>query len=159
MRSIAFLTPLLTVIIAAAACAQDTPVYFAPESGPARAGLRPDGFEVRNATVAMQAVFKNGSLDRLEFQNTTELNLPSLHVLPFVLLLGDGSLLQATTMKVVSAPKVVELGAMPAAPPGWHLSTSPSKLRPRPGSRSWRISTTRRRAGSRCCRACAVAIS
>ena len=42
-----------------------------------------------------------------------------------------------------------------AAPPGPLPSTSRSKWRRRPGFRLWRISTTRRRAASKCCPGCA----
>jgi dihydroorotase len=53
----------------------------------------------------------------------------------------------------------VRVGRNAGAPPARRRSTSRSKWQRRAGCRSWRISTTRHRAGSKCFRACAVAIS
>lgn len=95
--------------------AEDTPVYFSPDPGVAHAEVAISGFTVRNAVVAMSAQMSGNHVDGLDFQQLNINGISVAHMLPFVLLLGDGSVLAAADMKMLSAPRVVELSARPTA--------------------------------------------
>jgi hypothetical protein len=95
--------------------AQDTPVYFAPEPGAASAEARPDDFRVQNAAVLLSGHISNGYLDRLAFQNRMVGGIQQVPLLPFAILLGDGSVLPASGMKITEAPRMMELAALPDA--------------------------------------------
>src|SRR6516162_7547071 len=98
-----------TMCLSGLAQAQDTPVYFAPDPGVAQAEVRQDGFAVWNRAVSMSAVVADGRLDWLEFENRLVSGISPERLIPFVLLLGDGSVLRAAEMKMAVAPRRVEL--------------------------------------------------
>jgi hypothetical protein len=107
----------LAALFSVAVClfAEDTPVYFSPDPGVAKADLLADGFELRNAAVSLRGRVIGGHLEKLDFQNRMVGGMQQLPMLPFALLLGDGSVVQASGMRVVSAPKMVDLRAEPGA--------------------------------------------
>src|SRR6516162_3820203 len=89
--------------------AQDTPVYFAPDPGVAQAEVSQDGFALWNEAVSMSTLVANVRLNWLEFQNRLVSGTSPEPLIPFVLLLGDGSVLRASEMKMVVASRLVEL--------------------------------------------------
>jgi hypothetical protein len=91
--------------------AQDTPVYFAPDPGVAQAEVSQDGFALWNEAVSMSTLVANVRLNWLEFQNRLVSGTSPEPLIPFVLLLGDGSVLRASEMKMVVASRLVELDA------------------------------------------------
>lgn len=95
--------------------AQDTPVYFAPDPGATQADVREDGFALWNRAVSLSALVTNGHLDWLEFQNRLIRGTSPERLTPFVLLLGDGSVLRASEMKMAITPRQVELDAQEGA--------------------------------------------
>ncbi|HZD32367.1 MAG TPA: enterotoxin [Candidatus Angelobacter sp.] len=95
--------------------AQDTPVFFAPDPGAAQADVRQDGFALRNAAVSLSARLADGKLESLAFQNRMVGGIQQVALLPLALLLGDGTVVTATGMKIGSAPKLVDLAALPDA--------------------------------------------
>ncbi len=101
--------------LAVCGCAEDTPVYFSPDPGLASVEVRPDGFAMRNAAVSLTALVSGGHLERLDFLNRMVGGLQQVPILPFALLLGDGSVVPASGMKIVAAPKIVELTGQPGA--------------------------------------------
>src|SRR5215467_7193971 len=101
----------IAVLLAGCVFAQDTPVYFAPDPGPAQADVRQDGFAIWNRAVGISVLVTSGRLAWLEFQDRIISGTPPERLTPFVLLLSDGSGLTASEMKMVLAPKQVELGA------------------------------------------------
>jgi hypothetical protein len=95
--------------------AQDTPVYFAPVPGVSKAEVRADGFVLWNAVVSLRASVSGDRVEGLEFQPLNFPNVSQERLQPFTLLLGDGTVLPASAMKFVAAPKLVELTAHPTA--------------------------------------------
>jgi hypothetical protein len=55
--------------LAGASWAQDTPVYFAPDPGPAKAEIRANGFALWNGTLSIAALTSGGHVDEVQFQN------------------------------------------------------------------------------------------
>ena len=100
------------LLLAGGASAQDTPVYFAPDPGVVKGEIRPDSFVLRNNSVWLRVDMKSGRVEVLEFQNVMPKGSVSQHILPFVLLLGDGSVLPASGLKTVAAPRLVDLTAV-----------------------------------------------
>jgi hypothetical protein len=109
LRSFALVA--IVLLLAGYVSAQDTAVYFAPDPGPAEGEVRQDGFALWNRAVGMSSVVTNGRLDWMEFQNRVMSGAAPERLTPFVLLLGDGSVLTASEMKMTVAPKLVELDA------------------------------------------------
>ncbi|MFZ1133804.1 MAG: hypothetical protein WAN69_02585 [Candidatus Korobacteraceae bacterium] len=102
--------------LAGAAWSQDTPVYFAPEPGVAKSEVRTDRFVLQNAAVAISAQISGSHVEEIEFRNlNVSGSAKPTRVLPFVLLLGDGTVLSASDMKIIAVPKLVELDGHPGA--------------------------------------------
>jgi hypothetical protein len=95
--------------------AEDTPVYFSPDPGVARAEVRADGFELRNAAVSISGHVLASHLEGLDFQIRMVGGIQQVPILPFAFLLRDASVVTANGMKIVIAPKLVELQAEPGA--------------------------------------------
>ena len=95
--------------------AQDRAVYFTPDPGVAQAEVRQDGFALWNRAVSMSTLVASGRLDGLEFQNRLVSGTSPEPLIPFVFLLGDGSVLRASEMKMVVAPRLVELDVQESA--------------------------------------------
>jgi hypothetical protein len=112
---LASLVFLIALFPAAALCATDTPVYFAPEPGVAKAEVNRDGFSIANHVLRMSWKNSVDGVHGLEFADAIAHRATPAQPLPFVLLLGDGSVLTSSDMTVVEAPKVVELAAQPDA--------------------------------------------
>jgi hypothetical protein len=91
--------------------AQDTPVYFAPDPGVARGKIQPNGFVMWNGGVSLSASFSSSHVDGLEFQTLIPNGIAPQKALPFVLLLGDGSVLPASALKITTPPKLIELAS------------------------------------------------
>src|SRR5271169_3122913 len=106
---------LAALCVAGVASAQDTPVYFSPDPGAAKGEVRLDGFTLSNAAVSMSGRIVGGHVERLDFQNRMVGGNQQVSMLPFALLLGDASVIPATGMKIVAAPKLVALDAQPDA--------------------------------------------
>jgi len=102
-------------LVSAAACSQDTPVYFSPDPGVAQVEVRPDGFALWNAALSMSGRILGGHVEGLEFRDSMVNGTAQERMLPFVLLLGDGSVVPATGMKIAAAPKVLHLEAQAGA--------------------------------------------
>jgi len=107
----AFILVMIALALAGCALALDTPVYFSPDPGVAKCKIRRDGFVLRNATVSLDASISGGQVDTLAFNNLIPNETTPQKMLPFVLLLGDGSVLSASKLKVVVPPKLVDLTA------------------------------------------------
>src|SRR5450755_2692068 len=110
-----FVLAVVALLLSLGAWAQDTPVYFAPDPGVATGEVRPDGFALSNAAVSVNGRISGGHLESLAFQNRMVGGIEQVRLLPFALLLGDASVIPASGMKIVSAPKIVELAVQPDA--------------------------------------------
>ncbi len=97
------------------AWAQDTPVYFAPDPGVVKGEMSSEGFTLSNAAVSMSGRVSGGHLEGLAFQNRMVGGIRQVSLLPFALLLGDASIVTASGMRIVAAPRIVELAAQPDA--------------------------------------------
>jgi len=102
-----FLTPTLW--------AQDTSVYFAPDPGVAKADANQNAFSVSNTVLSMSWRLADGHVQGAEFKDQLAHRAQAAQAVPFSLILGDGSVLPASSMKMVAAPKVVTLDAYPDA--------------------------------------------
>ena len=115
-RSVVLAALLAASGLAGAAWSQDTPVYFAPEPGVAKSEVRTDRFVLQNAAVAISAQISGSHVEQIEFRNlNVNGSAKPTRVLPFVLLLGDGTVLSASDMKIIAVPKLVELDGHPGA--------------------------------------------
>jgi hypothetical protein len=101
----------LSVTLCLTASAQDTPVYFSPQPGSANAQLQPDGFEISNAVVSVKVQTSDGHVKTLQFRNLLATDSSPVAMLPFALLLGDGRIVTASSMKMAAAPRIVDLRA------------------------------------------------
>ena len=111
-----FLCFLVALLLAAPALgAQDTPVYFAPSPGPARAEAHSSGFSVWNAVLGMSWKFTSTQVEGLEFRDLVQHHTLPAQSLPWSLILGDGSVIPASAMKLTVPPKVIELPVEPLA--------------------------------------------
>ncbi len=104
----------LAVIVAAlllSLCSQaeDTPVYFSPDPGAANVEVRPDGFLLHNAAVSLSGRVSGGHVQAPTFLNRMVGGIQQVPMLPFALLLGDGTVLPATRMKIVLSPRAIAL--------------------------------------------------
>ena len=106
---LASLVFLVALFPAAARCATDTPVYFAPEPGAAKAEANRDGFSIANAVLRMSWRTSADGMHGLEFTDAITHRTISAQPVPFILLFGDGSVLAASEMAVVQEPKIVDL--------------------------------------------------
>ena len=107
-----FLIAFLTLLTLAAA--QTTPVYFAPDPGPAHAQSVPDGVAMSNSVVTLLAPVNGKRLGGLRF--TDRLAQQSLaQADPFVLILRDGTILRASDLDVIGAPAIAALKPEPNA--------------------------------------------
>src|SRR5512146_1181722 len=95
-----FLLALLTLTTLAAA--QTTPVYFAPDPGPARVETVADAGQVENEVLRFSVGEKGNRLGSIEF--TDKMSSQGLEqAAPFVLILGDGTILRASDLEVVGS--------------------------------------------------------
>jgi hypothetical protein len=101
----------LSSALCLAAWPKDTPVYFSPQPGPARALLQPDGFEILNAAVSLKVQISAGHVKALQFRNLVAPHQPLATMLPFALLLGDGHIVIASSMQMTAVPRVTDLRA------------------------------------------------
>ena len=106
---------ILAVFLTVAALAQDTPVYFSPQPGTAKAELRRDGFTVRNDVLSFNVQISAGQVKVLQFRNLMSRDAASVAILPFALLLGDGRILSGQEMPTTGAPTVTDLTTDPNA--------------------------------------------
>ena len=90
-------------------------MYFAPVPGVSKTEVRADGFVLWNAVVSLRASVSGDRVEGLEFQPLNFRNVSQERLQPFTLLLGDGTVLPASTMKFVAAQKIVELTTHPTA--------------------------------------------
>ena len=95
--------------------AQHTPVYFAPEPGVAQAEVNSDGFSLSNNVLRVSWTVANRHIQGAEFETLIDHRGLPAQAVPFTLLLRDGTLESGSTMKMVSAPKVITLDAHPDA--------------------------------------------
>jgi len=86
-------------------------VYVVPDPGPARGEIEADGFVLRNASVSLSASVSGGHVESLEFKDLIPNETAPQKMLPFVLLLGDGSVLSGSELKIITPPKLVDLTA------------------------------------------------
>ena len=110
-----FLAALLTLANPTGLYAQATPVYFAPDPGIAKVEINREGFSVSNAVLSMSWRVAGGGVEGVEFRDNLAHRVLPGQVLPFVLILGDGSVLPASEMRMIEAPRVVDLDANPGA--------------------------------------------
>ncbi len=96
---------------AACVCAEDTPVYFSPEPGAATVEVRPDGFVLRNSAVSLSGRVSDGHLETPAFLNRMVGGIQQVPMLPFTLLLRDGTVVSATQMKIVAPQRAIDLAA------------------------------------------------
>ncbi|HVP55935.1 MAG TPA: enterotoxin [Candidatus Eisenbacteria bacterium] len=99
----------VALCLAGASQAQDTPVYFAPDAGAPRSEVTSNGFVLWNTVVSLSASISGHRVEELEFQALNFHNAAQERILPFTLLLGDGSVLTASDLKMVAPPKVIDL--------------------------------------------------
>ena len=105
----------IALVSAAGLFAQDTPVYFAPDPGVAKVEVGTSGFSVSNSVLSMSWKVADGKTSGLEFKDQLAHRITPAQSIPFSLILGDGSVIPASAMKMVEAPKAVSLDAHPDA--------------------------------------------
>jgi hypothetical protein len=91
--------------------AEDTPVYFPFDPGIAKVEVSKGGFTLWNGAVSLGVSLSGGRFDSMEYQNLSGHNLAVTQMLPFGLLLGDGTVLSASFLRIVAAPRAIELVA------------------------------------------------
>ena len=106
---------LLAMLLCRALWAQDTPVYFDADPGLARLGSGPEGFWLSNAALRLSVKVSGSRVTGLEFENLLARTGSLAAMLPFTLLLGDGSVLPASALRMLGEPKVVEVDPQPDA--------------------------------------------
>src|ERR1022692_518645 len=106
---------LFALFLAVGLSAQDTPVYFAPDPGVAKVEVSPSGFSVSNFVLSMNWTIAGGGITALEFKDQLAHRTIPAQSIPFSLILGDGSVIPASAMKMAGAPRVVSLDAHPDA--------------------------------------------
>src|ERR1035441_182928 len=97
----------IALVFAAGLFAQDTPVYFAPDPGVAKVEMSPTGFSVSNTVLNMSWKVADGRIARLEFKDQLAHRTIPAQSIPFSLILGDGSVIPASAMKMAGAPRMV----------------------------------------------------
>jgi hypothetical protein len=103
------------LFLAAGLWAQDTPVYFAPDPGAAKVEVGSSGFSISNFVLSMSWKITGGRIAGLEFKDQLAHRTLAAPAIPFSLILGDGSVIPASAMRMVDAPKVVDLDGHPDA--------------------------------------------
>lgn len=105
------------LLFPASLLAADTPVYFDPSPGIAKAEVNREGFSVANDVLRIRWKIADGKIEGLDFSELITLHALTAQSIPFTLLLGDGSILSSSVMKVVAHPQLVDLPAQPGALP------------------------------------------
>src|SRR5579864_1453622 len=105
----------LLIIASTSAAQTTTPVFFEPNPGVAQAHITANGFSLSNSALRATWQVSNDKFSGGEFRDLLAQKSLGAPVNPFVLLLSDGHILTASDMQVVSAPKLEELKANPAA--------------------------------------------
>ena len=95
----------------AGARAQESPVYFAPDPGVARAEVTRSGFSLSNAVLSMSWTVTAGRVEGLALKNLISTRTTTAQARPFVIILGDGSVMSAAAMRAAGPPAVVDLPA------------------------------------------------
>jgi hypothetical protein len=106
---------LSTLLLAAGLLAQDTPVYFSPDPGIAKVEASASGFSVSNSVLSMSWKIADGRVEGVEFKDQLSHRTLAAQAIPFSLILGDGSVMPSSAMKMLELPKVVDLDAHPDA--------------------------------------------
>ena len=114
---LAYFAFFLALLFPAALCSADTPVYFAPDPGSARAEVNREGFSLENSVLRVRWNATGEGVEGLDFTDLITRRTSSAQRQPFTLLLGDGSILSSSAMKVVEGAHLVELAAQPGALP------------------------------------------
>lgn len=105
----------LAIFAAVRMYAQDTPVYFAPSPGVAKADVGPSGFSVSNSILRMSWKIVGAHAEGAEFKDLLSHQTITVQPRPFTLILDDGSVIPASAMKMMGAPEVIELVTHPDA--------------------------------------------
>lgn len=114
-RSILRLFLLPVLLFVSALWAQDTPVYFGGDPGFAKAESGREGFGLSNGALHLVVQVSGGRITGLEFANLLARTDSLAAVLPFTLLLGDGTVLPASALKILAEPKFIEVEPQPDA--------------------------------------------
>ncbi len=115
VRSIPRLLLSLAMLFGSVLWAQDTPVYFEGDPGLARSGSGPGGFGLFNAALHLNVKVFGSHVTGLEFENLLARTSSLAAMLPFTLLLGDGSVLPASALKMLGEPRFTEVDPHPDA--------------------------------------------
>ena len=85
LASLAFF---LALLFPAALCSADTPVYFAPDPGSARAEVNREGFSLENSVLRVRWNATGEGVEGLDFTDLITRRTSSAQRQPFTLLLG-----------------------------------------------------------------------
>jgi hypothetical protein len=100
---------LVALWLPAMAGAETSPVYFAPDPGAARVAVGASVFSVSNATLGLSWTSVNGRVRGQRFENRlSHRDLPAQPA-PFVIVLSDGRVLAADTLRASGPPRAVDL--------------------------------------------------
>jgi hypothetical protein len=106
---------IVACLLAGGLWAQNTPVYFAPNPGSARADASPSGFTLSNAVLSASWKLSGEALRGSEFKDLLIGHIYPAQTLPFTILFSDGRVLTAAGMHMVAPPEVVALDPHPKA--------------------------------------------
>jgi hypothetical protein len=95
--------------------APDTPIYFAPEPGAGKAQADAAGFSVSNAVLEMRWRVSGSAVEGSEFKDQIEHRDRRGPSVPWLVILGDGTVVTPSALRLASAPKVIELAGQPDA--------------------------------------------
>jgi len=111
---------LAAIAVAAAAQLQDTPVYFAPDPGYAKVSFGHDGsISLFNDLLRTVVRIVSGHVTGITVANLsapTKNSAEPESLLPFTLIVGDGTILPATSLKLLGEPHFENLDPRPDAP-------------------------------------------
>lgn len=116
-RGAALVVLLMVLLPCLALCATDTPVYFAPDPGTAKAEVNVQEFSIGNNVLHLRWKVADGAIAGAEFTDLIARRTLAAQPALFTVLLGNGTILSASAMKMVEPPRVVDLPAQPAALP------------------------------------------
>jgi hypothetical protein len=108
---------LITMLFPAALLAADTPVYFTPNPGSAKAEVNGDGFSLTNDVLRMRWKIDGANIAGQDFTDLITHRALAAQRVPLTLLLGDGSILSPSSLKLAGRPRLVDLHAEAGALP------------------------------------------
>jgi len=112
---VALVSACLTLMAPASTAQNSKPVYFEPNPGAAQLHVTPNGFSLSNAALHESWQISHAKLTGGDFRDLLSQKSLGAPVNPFILLLADGRVLTAASMKVIAGPTMEDLEPNPLA--------------------------------------------